>query len=402
MVALAFSGLFWTLIAIATDTAFYTGPAATTSFRALFDHVRHAPVITPLNNLMYNTQTTNLAEHGLHPRYQHLLVNLPQLLGPALILLFSSTWPFAIRNLKSMLINPRFTSAATGTLILSLVPHQEPRFLLPAVPLLLTCIRIPTSAVWRRVFWTSWAIFNTILGVIMGVYHQGGIIPAQLALPSLITRSLSTRHSDAHNIEVFWWKTYPPPTYLLGIPPTHPSTNHSLNISTVPLMGLPQSELVFMLMQHFPTCDPSLVDRLTVHHAKTDIYVVAPLSAWRLDPDTPYPPVSNFSFSIAFNMPPAHLSMTNLATFRQHINLDDMDFADDGLLHTLSRVVGRRGLGVWKVDRICASGSSPSGHGVSENETQEEHTERNDEGHDRGEDRDEDRGQESAPRRELR
>ena len=70
--------MFWTFIAVATDTAFYTGPAATESFRALFSYLDKAPVITPLNNIRYNSQTSNLAEHGLHPHYQHFLVNLPQ------------------------------------------------------------------------------------------------------------------------------------------------------------------------------------------------------------------------------------------------------------------------------------------------------------------------------------
>ncbi|KIW20464.1 hypothetical protein PV08_01039 [Exophiala spinifera] len=349
--ALILSGAFWTLAAVAIDTAYYSDAASTRSFRALYDHVRHAPVITPLNNVLYNTRTSNLAQHGLHPHYQHLLVNLPQLLGPALILLIVSAYPFNLRILKTMLSNVRLASATAGTLLLSQVPHQEPRFLLPAIPLLLTCVRIPSSALWRRIFWTTWILFNSSLAILMGIYHQGGIVPTQLSIPSLLTQSIVNTHSDAHNIEVFWWKTYPPPNFLLGTEPRHPYTNNSLNISTVPMMGFPQSELVFLLMQHMPTCNPSLIERLTIHKEKTDVFVVAPLSAWRLENTTPS--VSNFSFSIAFNMPPAELVMTNIFTHRQHINLDDMDFGDDGLVPTLSRVVGSRGLGVWKVDRIC-------------------------------------------------
>jgi phosphatidylinositol glycan class Z len=125
-------------------------------------------------------------------------------------------------------------------------------------------------------------------------------------------------------------------------------------------MGFPQNELVFMLMQHMPTCDPSLIARLTAHlHAEeTDVFVVAPLSAWRLGDDsvTAYPPASDFSFTVSFDNPPARLAMSNLATFRRHVNLDDMDFGGDGVVNTLRRVVGRRGLGVWKVDRICDAG----------------------------------------------
>jgi GPI mannosyltransferase 4 len=357
--ALTVSILFWALGAVVVDTAYYSGPRATKSFSGLYDTVRNTPIITPYNNLMYNTQTSNLAEHGIHPHYQHIIANAPQLLGPALVLLLISAWPFNLRTVKNIFNNNRLASAATGTLSLSLIPHQEPRFLLPIVPLVLTSIRVPASKFANRLFWASWFIFNSLLAILMGVYHQGGIIPTQLSMPSLITKSINNTHSQAHNIEVFWWKTYPPPTFLLGAESKHTTTNRPLNISSVPLMGFPQNELVFMLMQHMPTCDPSLLERLFLHKEKTDIFVVAPVAAWRLaPPDQPdwtytYPPLSNFSFAIDMTQPPAQLQMTNLATYRKHINLDDMGFGDDGVWPTLQRVVGRRGLGVWKVDRMC-------------------------------------------------
>ena len=353
LVTFLLSGMFWTFIAVATDTAFYTGPAATESFRSLYDHLRRAPVITPLNNLLYNTQTSNLAEHGLHPHYQHLFANLPQLLGPALVILISMAWPLTLDNFKSIIRNSRLVSATTGILILSVIPHQEPRFLLPCVPLLLTCILLPASERLLTLFWTTWLLFNSLLAILMGSYHQAGIVPAQLSLPSLVPQSLNDTHASAHNVEIFWWKTYPPPTYLLGSPPpSHPKTGKPLNISTVPLMGLPQSELVFMLMQHVPTCDPSLIDYLSIHKQHTEVLVAAPVSAWRL-PDNKYPDISDFSFQVSFSQPKASLGLRQVAQFRRHVNLDDMDFGDDGVWGTLARVVGRRGLGIWRVERIC-------------------------------------------------
>ncbi|RVX69804.1 hypothetical protein B0A52_06449 [Exophiala mesophila] len=360
LLALVASGLFWTLSAIIVDTAYHSSPAATRSFFALYEHLISKPVITPINNLLYNSQTENLAQHGLHPHYQHILVNLPQLLGPALVVLIVSAYPFNARVLKTMLGNPRLASAFTGTILLSLIPHQEPRFLLPTIPLLLTSIRLPTSRFWNRAFWISWALFNSILAVLMGIYHQGGVIPTQLAVPWLVVHSTEATNSTAHNVEVFWWKTYPPPNFLLGPTPPHPMTSQPLNISSVPLMGFPQKELVFMLMQHMPSCDPLLSDRMSMHQVETDIYVVAPLSAWRLE--DPYPPVDDFSFYMEFNLPPAALTLTNLATYRQHLNLDDMDFGDDGVWNTLSRVVGRRGLGVWRVESLCPDMGPDLGH----------------------------------------
>ena len=39
-------------------------------------------VITPMNNLLYNLNVDNLAQHGIHSRFTHFAVNLPLLFGP--------------------------------------------------------------------------------------------------------------------------------------------------------------------------------------------------------------------------------------------------------------------------------------------------------------------------------
>ena len=43
------------------------------------------PTITPLNFLSYNLSPKNLAEHGIHPRWLHLFVNLPMMVGPPVL-----------------------------------------------------------------------------------------------------------------------------------------------------------------------------------------------------------------------------------------------------------------------------------------------------------------------------
>lgn len=320
--SLVFLGLFailFAFLAISTDTMFYQ-PSSSTSFRALFATLYRSPTITPLNNILYNIQSSNLAEHGLHPHYQHFLVNLPQLLGPAFILLLLPLYPFITAKLSSLLSNPRFTSALGGTLLLSIFPHQEPRFLLPCIPLLLTCIRLPTSKRSTRLFWTSWITFNALFGILMGIYHQGGIIPTQIAIPSLIESHHGTRSSTT-TATVFWWKTYPAPRYLLG------NTTH--DITTIDLMGFPISDLPSRLETDVASC-PSLFT-----HSSAATFFVAPLSAPTPDWKT------------------HELNATQIWTYRRHINLDDLDIPGDGLLGTLRRVVGRRGLGVWTVERIC-------------------------------------------------
>lgn len=358
-------------MAIATDTAFYTGPSATTSFRALFQAVHDAPIITPINNLLYNTKASNLKAHGLHPHYQHLLVNLPQLLGPALLLLVPFPPKFADFNIDRMLSNTRLTAAVTGSVILSVIPHQEPRFLLPVIPLVLTCISVPESPIWRRRFWIVWALFNSIMALLMGVYHQGGVTSAQLNMTNTIQTSLVNTQSSAKSIEVYWWKTYPPSLYMLGPPTTNPLTNETITISTFPLLGTNTSHLHYTILKDLPACDGAddllsrISNAITGSPEYPEVLLVAPLSAWRFTRGEIVPPVANFTF--LFTIPDTvsknendheALRLTHLETYRKHLNLDDMDFGDDGVLPTLRRVVGRRGLGVWKVQRECTGSST--------------------------------------------
>jgi phosphatidylinositol glycan class Z len=61
-----------TLAVILVDTYYFRGDFSTL-------------VITPLNFVLYNLSPKNLAEHGIHPRWLHLLVNLPIMVGPPLL-----------------------------------------------------------------------------------------------------------------------------------------------------------------------------------------------------------------------------------------------------------------------------------------------------------------------------
>ncbi|KAJ5081347.1 hypothetical protein NUU61_009611 [Penicillium alfredii] len=300
-------GLLFTSTAILTDTAFYRPTAS------LVDIVR-APIITPLNNLLYNSDISNLAAHGLHPHHQHLIANLIQLLGPAYIVMILSlfSWPVV----PSWMRNARAVSAVSATVLLSAFPHQEPRFLIPCVPLLLSCVRVQRS----RLFLGAWILFNAAMGFLMGVYHQGGVVPAQLAMRSIVATHSPTPQPAA----VFWWKTYSPPRWLLG-----PDPDPAAAITTFDLMGLPGPDLIQQLDQAVPACT-----------LPSPVFLVAPSSATFLDQ---YAPTAS----------PADLELHQRWSFRQHLNLDDLDFGDDGVLPTLKRVVGRRGLAVWAVQRVC-------------------------------------------------
>lgn len=301
---IVFSGISTTLFAIALDTAFYTAHSITWS-----DLIRN-PVLTPLNNFLYNIDPVNLAQHGLHSWYQHLLANLPQLIGPAAVLLFT-------RPQCSI----RLYSAISGLVVLSLSKHQEARFLLPTVPLFLSSIRLPKQKKALRIWLGSWAVFNLVLGTLFGVYHQGGIVPAQVFL---------SKQPDA--TQAIWWKTYMPPTWLLN------GKNEVL--TTRDVMGM-KGELLLEELEKIATCDTP-ADRRSNEYLKekNGTYLVAPLSAAWLDPYLPNKGLDGLRFREVWQ-------------YRQHLNLDDMDFGDDGVWNTLARVIGRRGLGIWRVSKSC-------------------------------------------------
>ena len=45
--------------------------------------------------------------------------------------------------------------------------------------------------------------------------------------------------------------------------------------------------------------------------------------------------------------------VTQAASIDTHLNLDDLDFPGDGIVATITRVVGKRGLGVFHIHRHC-------------------------------------------------
>jgi len=154
--------------------------------------------ITPLNFLLYNSKSSNLAEHTLHPSYLHLLINFPLLFGFIGLIFYSKL----ISLVQSPLEFVRLSVYCffSGILLLSIVPHQEARFLLPMsviVALSLCQINLPTD--YPRL-WRFHVVVSILAAIMFAVIHQGGVLHATM--------------NASQNQPVLFYHTYMPPGYL--------------------------------------------------------------------------------------------------------------------------------------------------------------------------------------------
>lgn len=152
----------------------------------------------------------------------------------------------------------------------------------------------------------------------MGVYHQGGVVPVQLWLGE-------QKELAATTTEVFWWRTYSPPIWLLDHSP----------MNTTDLMGMPVADMQSQIAHALDLdtggskCDSS-----------RKVGLVAPLSSLE---------IGEWQYKSRVK-----LVWEEVWRYRQHLNLDDLDFAGpNGPIAELRRVLGRRGLGVWTISKRC-------------------------------------------------
>jgi len=179
--------------------------------------------ITPLNFFLYNIDSSNVANHGLHPRFTHGTVNMFVMFGPLALIFWiacfrgEETFAALTPSIEHRFVNKVcFTSMLSGLVFLSLSPHQEPRFLLPmVVPLSLTCGRVIAQKKSFRVFWL---FFNTILLIFFGFWHQGGVVPSMFKLGDVLCGSCNNtigENSVGNMRALIFAHTYMPPTFLM-------------------------------------------------------------------------------------------------------------------------------------------------------------------------------------------
>ena len=177
------------------------------------------------------------------------------------------------------------------------------------------------------------------MGVLMGTYHQGGVVPVQ---------NWIFREGEVGLGEVVWWKTYGAPVWLLGA--------RGREIRVRDLMGVPGKSMVEEVLGMVPECHgPQAGSRSKIKKGDEGlegkekvVYLVAPRSAYFLKPFVIPRGADNEGKEVN-----GDLALEEIWSYTQHLNLDDLNIGENGLWKELGRVVGDRGLVVWRAGRKC-------------------------------------------------
>uniref|UniRef100_A0A6G1S3Y2 Mannosyltransferase n=1 Tax=Aceria tosichella TaxID=561515 RepID=A0A6G1S3Y2_9ACAR len=218
----------------AYDTVYYTGSTEVLTdlykhlvkfnFKESINLISTKWIITPYYFVKYNTNTDNLARYGLHSPYQHMLVNIPftfNLLGlmfyGKLINLMTGSGVYRLIFSAHRIYALMLLSVLTSTILLSFIPHQEFRFL---VPLIVPLVYAFAYNIYANSTWLSiWLLSNIIIAYFYSSVHQAGIIRASLDLDPIL-KSYLVQEADQNRtlIDVTAFRCFLGPTYQWNIP----------------------------------------------------------------------------------------------------------------------------------------------------------------------------------------
>ena len=200
--------------------------------------------LSPLNSLKYNAHVSNLAKHGLHPWYLHATVNMPLMFTPLVYILIPALSQVNVylqncgKNYSKPLVHMLRNSILFSLGCLSLISHQEPRFLLPLiVPISVLMSKCFYSFASRKILLMAWISFNFFYFIFFALLHQGGVIPSMN-----FVGALSKAHVQKNStVEVIYYKTYLPPMHLAAI--SHNSSSIPSKLKVRDLAGSPYDVL---------------------------------------------------------------------------------------------------------------------------------------------------------------
>lgn len=343
--------------------------------------------VTPLNFFQYNTKSNNLAQHGIHPRYLHAVVNMPLMFGPLTVLHWiylaqclkfrfhlwwsrkwinftekanNSTIPTARPTCNQLLDYTLNAIILSGLTMLSFAPHQEPRFLLPLIiPLTLLHGRSISSG---KVLIVFWIIFNSLLLVFFGLLHQSGVIPSLL----FVGNQLSHINQSMRPNIIVYYKTYMPPSFLLHnkimIPLDYSSVLNSTYFSDVCESNLPaygiSGHLETLLEERKSSNSPGNRTRLVDLKSESDDSFCSVIQGY-----LPHCSIGNSSSSsntvyavmpsIIVSKLPCNYSFHHVWGVNWHVTTEDFpqwtNNAQGGVLHSASLFVQRLQLAVYNI-----------------------------------------------------
>ena len=210
-----------------------------------FGYLQHANILlTPWNFIKYNLlQSQN---HGYHPFFTHFLVNIPLLFGPLAFLFyfkltslllcrFCGSNQFKTKNQADMENKKQYKlflmlCIFVPVLILSFIPHQEPRFIMPVLlPMVLLFSSEVVDLKHSSIIFISWSIWNVIGYIFFGILHQGGVVSSLLHLNKVINQKVESS-TQLYCHHVVYFHTYMPPTHLLAWPNNVSLNGHKLYV----------------------------------------------------------------------------------------------------------------------------------------------------------------------------
>lgn len=230
-------------------------------------------VICPLNFIIYNSQTSNLARHGLHPRYLHLF-NLFLLLNVLAVPLFyfcfsvvvSILKPHSSSQEKSNTQNEWLAMTVLVSVILLMIfPHQEPRFLIPVTVIAFLLVGDRLS---RKRFLIPWIIINILFTIIYGFVHQAGVTKSLLNLNHMI------QTDELRNTTIIFASMYLPPQHLMNAP--RDLLVHDLSVSDFPESLIDQLEVTSgEILLVAPSCLDESIRSIVSESGFSDIQLYA-------------------------------------------------------------------------------------------------------------------------------